>query len=118
MYLYNRTPHRTIENQTHIELLNGIIPSITHLHTFGCKVYTHIPSETRPSGSKLLPRAVEGIFVGYTGSSNIFRIYLPKKQTVEVTRQVVFPGPKSGEVTVNLPQFLPSSNIPPSQTSS
>ncbi|KAI0998763.1 hypothetical protein K3495_g9431 [Podosphaera aphanis] len=78
--LYNRTPYRTIDFKSPFELLHGTIPpSITHLHAFGTKVYVHIPVETRPSGSKLQPRAIEGIFVGYTNSSNIFRIFIPSK---------------------------------------
>lgn len=39
VYLYNRTPHRTINYQSPIELLDGVPPPmIDHLHAFGCKV--------------------------------------------------------------------------------
>ncbi|KAI0993892.1 hypothetical protein K3495_g14292 [Podosphaera aphanis] len=86
VYLYNRTPHQTINYQSPIELLDGVSsPMIDHLHAFGCKVYVHILDETRPSGSKLQPRGIEGIFVGYTGSSKLFRAYIPSKRTVQIT---------------------------------
>jgi hypothetical protein len=47
-------------------------PPVHHFHPFGCKAYIHIPDEARPAGSKLQPRATEGIFVGYILSSKIF----------------------------------------------
>lgn len=101
IYLYNRTPHRSLNYKSPIELLNNVPPpTLEHLHTFGCKAYVHIPIEIRPSGSKLQARAIEGIFVGYTNSSKVFRIYIPSKRTIQVTRQVYFPVIKSGEVSL------------------
>ena len=98
VYLYNRTPHRTNEYQTPIEILNkSHIPEVTHLHPFGCKVYVHIPVESRPSGSKLQPKSIEGIFVGYTGSSKIFRVFIPSKGIVLITRPVLSPTPTQGK---------------------
>ncbi|KAI0991999.1 hypothetical protein K3495_g16187, partial [Podosphaera aphanis] len=115
VYLYNRIPHRTIDFRSPFELLHGASPpSITHLHAFGTMVYIHIPVETRPSGSKLQPRAIEGIFVGYTNSSNTFRIYVPSKRVVQITRQVTFPATKLGEVTIGFSQPAFPSNIPSS----
>lgn len=109
VYLYNRTPHRTNGYQTPIELLNGSdVPKVSHLHPFGCKSFVHIPPETRPAGSKLQPREIEGLFMGYTGSSKIFRIFIPQKRVVIITRQVVFPDTKSGEETFKFTQ--PTSN--------
>ncbi|KAI0994197.1 hypothetical protein K3495_g13985, partial [Podosphaera aphanis] len=103
VYLYNRTPHRTIDYRSPLELLdNTSPPAVSHLHSFGCKVFVHIPVESRPSGSKLQPRATEGYFVGYTDSCKIFRIYIPSKRSVQVTRQVLFPTTKTGEITIDL----------------
>ncbi|POS88146.1 hypothetical protein EPUL_001344 [Erysiphe pulchra] len=88
VYLYNRTPHRTIDFKTPFEL---------------------------PSGSKLQPRNVEGIFAGYINTSDIFRIYIPSKKVVQDTRQVRFPTAKSEEVMVEfkhlpVPLHIPFSN--------
>lgn len=75
VYLYNRLPHRSINGQTPIEILTGQTPSLAnYLRLFGTKVFIHIPQEARPSGSKLMPRALAGILKGYTDSSKIFRI--------------------------------------------
>ncbi|KAI0992418.1 hypothetical protein K3495_g15767, partial [Podosphaera aphanis] len=51
---------------------------------------------------------MEGIFVGYTNSSKIFRIFIPVRRTVVITRQVTFPITESGEVPIEILQSLPS----------
>jgi hypothetical protein len=80
IYLYNRLPHRGIENKFPIQMLDGKGPLPVHyLYSFGCKVYIHIPHEARPVGSILQPRATEGIFIEYIPSIKIFRIYLSDK---------------------------------------
>jgi hypothetical protein len=66
-----------------------------HLHPFSCKAYVHIPDEARPSGSKLQPRAIEGIFVGYTASSKIYLIYIPDKHIIKNRDQVIFSKEKN-----------------------
>ena len=66
VYIKNRLPHSALPTQqTPYEALKGEKPSIKHLQPFGRKCYVHIPEEARPSGSKLLPRAIEGRFLGY-----------------------------------------------------
>ena len=52
-YLYNRTPHRSINFNSPFELLHGAPPTMSHLQIFGCKAYVHIPDEVRPNFSKL-----------------------------------------------------------------
>jgi hypothetical protein len=115
-YLYDHLPHRGIENKFPIRMLDSIDPPpFHHLHPFGCKAYIHTLDEARPSGSKLQPRAVEGIFVGYTPSSKIFRIYLPDKCSIRNSRQVIFPPHTTGEVLsidLSIPKIAqPSSDI-------
>jgi hypothetical protein len=61
----NRIPHKAVKESTPYEVIHGNKPSIRHLQPFGRKCFVHIPEEKRPSGSKLLPRAVEGKFIGY-----------------------------------------------------
>ena len=70
VYIKNRLPHSALpKQQTPYEVLKGEKPSKKHLQPFGQKCYVHIPEEARPSGSKLLPRAIEGRFLGYNKSS-------------------------------------------------
>jgi len=51
--------------ETPYELLNGNIPSISHLRTFGCAVYTPIP----PPIPKMGPRRKLGIYIGFDSPS-------------------------------------------------
>src|SRR5258705_5311239 len=51
-------------------------PSISHLQPFGRKCFIHIPKERRLPGSKLMPRAEEGIFLGYTDTPNIYKVHI------------------------------------------
>ena len=75
VYIKKRSPHSALP-QTPYEALKGEKPSIKHLQPFSRKCYVHIPEEARPSGSKLLPRAIEGRFLGYEKSDKIYRIPL------------------------------------------
>src|SRR5258706_10420387 len=51
-------------------------PSISHLQLFGRKCFIHIPEERRLPGSKLMPRAEEGIFLGYTDTPSIYKVHI------------------------------------------
>ncbi|KAI1003447.1 hypothetical protein K3495_g4758 [Podosphaera aphanis] len=103
VYLYNRFPHQSINDQSPIEVLNGHpFTSTTHLRPFGSIAFVHIPEEARPAGSKLMPRTMDGILVGFTDSTNIFRIYIPSKRSVIVSRQVVLPPATQGEVSLDI----------------
>eukprot|EP00253_Pinus_taeda_P020328 PITA_20328 len=46
-YVQNRSPHRSIKNQTPFEAWSGTKPKITHLHVFGSRAWARIPSEKR-----------------------------------------------------------------------
>ncbi|KAI1004075.1 hypothetical protein K3495_g4137 [Podosphaera aphanis] len=84
-YLKNRLPHtRLPENVTPSEVLLGTKPTIHHIKSFGRNCYVHIHKDSRPSRSKLQPRAIDGKFVGYTNSTKIFRIWIPSKNIVIV----------------------------------
>ena len=74
-------------NETPEEAFTGEKPDVGHLRIFGCHVYIHVPKDKRtkmePSGKKL-------IFVGYSETSKAYRIYLPSKRHIEVSRDVSF----------------------------
>ena len=111
VYLKNRLPHKAITKGTPYEALHNEKPSISHLQPFGRKCFVHIPEERRPPGTKLLPRAVEGKFIGYTRSTRIFRIYIPKEHRITETRQVKFSRFNAGEVPT--PPKETTTSIPP-----
>ena len=51
-------------------------PSISHLQPFGRKWFVHILKERRLSRSKLMLRAQEGIFLGYTDTPYIYKVHI------------------------------------------
>ncbi|KAI0996392.1 hypothetical protein K3495_g11788 [Podosphaera aphanis] len=101
-YLKNCLPHSRLPNNiTPHESLLYEKPSIDHLQPFGKTCYVHIHKDSRKPGSKLLPRAIEGKFVGYTNSTKTFRIYIPSQNKVIESPTVRFAPQDSGEVTIN-----------------
>jgi hypothetical protein len=106
VYHKNRLPHSTLKGKTPFEALKGTKPSIQHLQAFSKKCYVQIPENSRPAGSKLAPRAYEEIIVGYSDSNKIYRICIGTQHRVIESRDVPFPLPESGEVSVEL-DFIP-----------
>jgi hypothetical protein len=87
IYFHNRSPHRILKNMTTEEAFSGKKPSVQHLRIFGFPVYIHVPKDKR---KKLEPPRKKGIFVGYNESSKSYRIYVPGKQKVEISRDMTF----------------------------
>ena len=74
-YLYNRTPRASNEQGVSpLQALDGTVPHLAHLRVFGCRAYLHVPKARR---SKLQPKAMVGIFVGYSRSSKAYRVWVP-----------------------------------------
>ena len=65
-------------------------PTINHLRPFGAPCLVQIPVEKHGPGSKLSPKALEGRFVGYTGTTHMFHVYISSQRTVDTYRQVQF----------------------------
>eukprot|EP00253_Pinus_taeda_P026310 PITA_26310 len=61
-YIQNRSPHRSIKDQTCFEAWIGTKPEVTHFRVFGSRAWAKIPSEKRKD---LDPQSIECIFVGY-----------------------------------------------------
>ncbi|KAI0996197.1 Retrovirus-related Pol polyprotein from transposon TNT 1-94 [Podosphaera aphanis] len=92
VYVKNRQFHGAV-NKTPYEAFHGAKPSILHLQPFGRECYVHIPKAKRPAGSKLLPRAERGLFVGYTKVNHQYRIFVPEKSQVVISADVKFAPP-------------------------
>jgi hypothetical protein len=86
-YVQNRSSHRILKNMTPKEAFLGKKPSVEHLRIFGCHVYIHVPKDKR---KKLEPLGKRGIFIGYSESSKVYRIYVPSQQKIEISRDVTF----------------------------
>jgi len=75
VYLQNRSPHRAMEDMTPEEAFIGVKPKVSHLRIFGSPIYVHIPLEKR---TKLEPPSEKGIFVGYSETLKVYRVYIPR----------------------------------------
>ena len=126
VYTLNRTGTRILSDYTPFEAYFGVPPSVSHLHPFGCPTYVHIPA---PSRKKLDPKALTGIFVGYSDESKAFRIWIPDKSQIVTSRDVIFdedkivqyrlPESKSnGSQSSLLPHVITNVQIPSSTLSS
>src|SRR5438874_13360185 len=117
-YVKNRLPHQGLERgTTPYEAFHGTKPSIEHLQPFGRKCYAHVLPEQQKAGSKLLPRARLGHFVGYNSeTTKIYHIYIPSEHKVVETRQVKF-APFVPNHTEETNELLPKTIIQ-SQTES
>ena len=74
MYIQNRCPHSTLDSKTPEEVFSGKKPDVSHFRVFGCPVYFHVPKEKR---SKLDTSGKKGMFVGYSETSKVYRVYVP-----------------------------------------
>lgn len=90
IYTKNIRFHKTLGNLTPHEEFYGEKPSIEHLQPFGRLCYVHTPKENRHSGSKLISRAKEGMFVGYTKVIYQYRIFIPAEKRTVVSADVKF----------------------------
>jgi hypothetical protein len=61
-YIQNRSPHRSVKDNTPYEAWSGLKSKVTHFHIFGSHAWACIPSEKRKA---LDPQRTECIFVGY-----------------------------------------------------
>ena len=102
----NYLPHSTLSFKTLYQVLNGELPSLDHLKSFGTPCITHIMPEERSPGSKLHPRGKEGILCGYTDSTKLYHIYFKETQQVKISHDVTFSSTSVGREIVNLPEIL------------
>jgi hypothetical protein len=73
VYLKNRLPYAAMLTEiTPYFALHNKNPSIHHLQPFWEACYVYIPEESRPPGTKLENRAVDGRIVGYTDPPRVY----------------------------------------------
>lgn len=79
-YIYNRTPHSSIDFITPYEQLYNKVPDITNVRIFGARTY--VLNELVPKGQKFDPRSRTFYLVGYTKTGYI--LYDPStKKTIK-----------------------------------
>ena len=89
-YLINRMPSRVLEFQTPCEILLGVYPHtklITRIPVkiFGCSVFVH-----KQNPSKLQPRSLKCIFLGYSPTQKGYKCYSPTLKRYFISKNVTF----------------------------
>jgi hypothetical protein len=85
-YLRNRTPSGP-DGITPEEAFTGKRPGIRHLVPWGCLAFHRLPDKKR---EKLEPVSVRTAFVGYTETSQQFRLYDPKRRAIIISTRPKF----------------------------
>ena len=87
VYLINRTPSTVLSGLTPYERLYTCAPFFGHLRTFGCVCFVLLPSIER---TKLSPRSVMCIFLGYSETTKGYRLYKQDTNEMIISRDVHF----------------------------
>jgi hypothetical protein len=100
VYLRNRSPTRALTDATPYEAWRGDKPDLSHLRAFGCRAYMHLDSTRR---SKLQPRSVPVIFVGYAPEAKGWLVYDPvsSNKKTHTSRDVTFHESVAGGTLLN-----------------
>jgi hypothetical protein len=85
-YLRNKSPIASLDGKTPYEALYNVKPDVSHLRIIKSLVYTHIPKEKR---LKHESHTNLSIFVGYTDTNRLVKVYDPFKRTIKSYKDVV-----------------------------
>jgi hypothetical protein len=86
-YLMNMMSTRVLDYKTPIKCLTDKNTYVVPPKVFGCSCFV---KDYRPSVSKLDPRALKCIFVGYSGKQKGYKCWYPSKRRMFVSMDVVF----------------------------
>ncbi|KAJ9512725.1 hypothetical protein QJQ45_019054 [Haematococcus lacustris] len=67
------------------EAFYGVKPDLSGLRVFGCRVWLHVPDQKR---SKLQPKSVKGLFIGYQPGSKAYLVQVDGRETC--SKDIVF----------------------------
>ena len=111
-YILKRIPSNK-STSSPFEKWNGQKPNLSHLRIFGSRAFVHVPYVRR---TKLQPKCVEGVMVGFWESSKAYRIYIPTQRKVITSLDVIIdetrgyegeiPNPNASDSPID-PQFDP-----------
>jgi hypothetical protein len=85
-YLRNRSLNASLDGKIPYEALYNVKPDVSHLRIIRSLVYTHIFKEKR---LKHESHTNLSIFVGYTDTDRLIKVYDPLKRTIKSYRDVV-----------------------------
>ena len=108
-YLINRSPSKALKGESPFKKWVGRTPSGNHLHIFGSKAFV---LKKRRKG-KLSAKATPGVFMGYAQNAKGFRIYIPEKNSVIISRDVKIINKMFYEREENYDNFVEKSGQTP-----
>jgi transposase InsO family protein len=98
VYLKNRLPTSSNQNKSPYEILYNKVPRLGHLKPFGSKVFLYTQKRFR---DKLTSKSVEANFIGMVEDTQIYRLWIPTKNIVTTSKDVIFAKPKSNQEQPN-----------------
>lgn len=93
VYIKNRLPTSRSE-VTPFERITGRQPTIDHLVEFGCPVHAIVNGDYL---RKFDGRTDEGFIVGFTTRRNTYKVYIPRKEKIIETCDLIFMRHKEGK---------------------
>lgn len=87
VYIQNKVPHRASGEIALEEPFSGKKPVVNHFRIFGSMAYFQVLDEKH---TKLDQTVERGHFVGYSKTSNTYRIYVPSSRKIIVRWDVKF----------------------------
>jgi len=87
VFLLNRLLTKALQTRTPFEAWFGYKPKLINMKIFGCLCFFYIPQNKR---DKLDKKAEVEIFVGYSAVAKAYRIYIPQRNKVIISRDVQF----------------------------
>jgi hypothetical protein len=85
-YLRNKSLNASLGGKTPYETFYNAKPDVSHLRIIKSLVYTYIPKEKR---LKHESHTNLGIFVGYTDTNRLIKVYDPLKRIIKSYKNVV-----------------------------
>ncbi|CAI7792937.1 unnamed protein product [Closterium sp. NIES-53] len=86
-WIRNRLPTKVLSGTTPFEAWTGTKPNLSHLRTFGCLCYYHVPDPLR---HKLQPKAHAAIYLGIAANERAWRVWDLGEMRVVTSRDMVF----------------------------
>ncbi|KAI3765987.1 hypothetical protein L2E82_16034 [Cichorium intybus] len=87
VFIINRLPSKVLDNKSPFQLLYSRMPSYENFRTFGCQVYPYLRDY---AATKLSPRSIPCIFLGYHSQYKGFKCLDPSSSRIYVTRHARF----------------------------
>jgi hypothetical protein len=106
LHVLNHSPTSVLPGKTPYQAWHGKIPSVDHLHVFGCQAYVHVQKD---QWKGFEAKSLKCIFIGYPPDYKGWRCYSPATKSVIISQDVIFdesqlPGTS---LTLENPQYTP-----------